>query len=227
MCVLKLRTIIIFALIISFVLVAYFMGFKGTFEASSKRTINNKIVIDAGHGLPDGGATANGITESTINLRIAKILKEKLEDLGYEIIMTREDENALASGASFKRDDLNLRTKIINESGAAFCVSIHLNKFTDSKYYGWQCFFSESSTDGKKLAELIQNGIKETIQIQNKRVPLKINGIKIVDKTTIPVVIVECGFISNLNEARLLLDDTYREKIALGIVKGIEDFYKN
>ena len=188
---------------------------------TTANSYTKRIVIDAGHGLPDGGATANGIVESDLNLEIALKLEEKLNDLGYDVIMTREDENNIASLdkqtsiSEIKRSDLNNRVDIINRSNADFCVSIHLNKYSVEKYWGWQSFYSKSSEDGKRLATNIQNEIGKYIDKQNNRQALTISNIKIVDKTSIPVVIVECGFISNNEEANLLKEDDYQEKIVI------------
>ena len=182
---------------------------------------SNVIVVDAGHGAPDGGASANGITESALNLIIAQKLEETLIDNGYDVIMTREDEDNIADAddqrsiTEMKRSDLNNRVKIINESDADFCISIHLNKYESSKYWGWQTFFNENSTEGKRLADNIQKCIGEFVERKNSRQALKISGIKIIDKTNIPVVIVECGFISNEEEAILLQNDEYQNKLVL------------
>ena len=184
-------------------------------------TYTKCIVIDAGHGLPDGGATGNGIVESDLNLAIAKKVEEELGARGYDVVMTREDENNIAdmdkqgSISQTKSSDLNNRVKIINESGADFCISIHLNKYSQEKYWGWQTFYSESSEVGKTLAMNIQKEIGEQIDRNNNRQSLTITGIKIVDKTSIPVVIVECGFISNVEEAGLLKNDEYQQNLAM------------
>lgn len=219
------------------IIIALIIAFKIFFENNKKvetmsHTFSNVIVVDAGHGLPDGGASNGDICESDINLAIAKKLKSMLEDKGYDVVMTREDENNIASTdeqssiSKIKQSDLNNRVKIINESDADFCISIHLNKFQNSKYWGWQTFYNKDSEEGKNLAKLIQDNIKKTVQKDNNRTPLKIEGIKIVDKTNIPVVIVECGFISNPEEAKLLQNDEYQTKLVEGIVNGVEEFCK-
>lgn len=193
---------------------------------------SNVIVIDAGHGLPDGGATNGNVYEADINLDIAKKLENELSNRDYEIIMTRNDENNIADSdkqtsiSAIKVSDLNNRVKIINESGADFCISIHMNKFENSKYWGWQTFYNENSEYGKKLAKCIQNNISKVIDRNNNRVPLKIDGIKIVDKTNIPVVIIECGFLSNPEELKLLQDENYQLKLVEGIANGVEEFYQ-
>ena len=191
-----------------------------------------KVVIDAGHGEPDGGAVSkDGIKESELNLQIAQKLKAKLEELNIEVIMTRENSNNISNLEEtqktireIKTTDLNNRVKIANESGASMLVSIHMNKFEDSKYRGWQTFYSKSSEEGKKLAENIQESIGEVIQSDNKRKALKIEGIKIIDKSQIPAVIVECGFLSNTEECNLLQDENYQEKMVEGIKIGIQKY---
>ena len=213
------------------------LGIHLTFQKSKQiETMANSfcgvIVVDAGHGLPDGGATNGELYESNINLAIAQKLQKELVNRGYEVVMTRKDENNIAdddkqsSISKMKQSDLNNRVKIINESNADFCISIHLNKFENSRYWGWQTFFNEKSEEGKKLAKCIQENVTKVIKKENKRTPLKIEGIKIVDKTSIPVVIVECGFLSNAEEANLLNDDSYQRKIVDGIVNGIEEYYQ-
>ena len=200
-------------------------------ETTSEALATTCIIVDAGHGEPDGGAvSADGVKESDINLQIANKLREELSLKGYQVIMTREDEDNISGLTetstirSIKSQDINNRVNLANSSGADFMISIHMNKYEDPKYYGWQTFYSKNSEKGKKLAECIQAGIKESTGIENKREALKIEGIKIVDKTTIPVVIVECGFLSNPEECTKLQDENYQTKLVEGIVLGIENF---
>ncbi len=194
---------------------------------------NNQItiIVDAGHGEPDGGAVSNdGIKESVLNLQIAKKLEELLNKNDFNVIMTRETDNNIGDSdkqnaiRKMKVSDINNRLDIINNSGANFVISIHMNKYTNPKYKGWQTFYSNTSEVGKKLAVLIQTGIGEIVNIPNNRTALKIEGIKLVDKSVIPVVIVECGFLSNEEEKNLLITDDYQNKIAEGIVCGISKF---
>lgn len=234
MYVIKLKNILFLfiTIIVLIFLFSYFEFLSNKLEVGAN-VYKNRIVIDAGHGLPDGGATVNNIVEADLNLSIAKKLEEELIELGYEVIMTRIDENNIAdkdkqkSISQTKQSDLNNRVNLINESDADLCVSIHMNKYSVAKYWGWQTFYSENSEDGKKLASLIQNGINMRIDKKNTREALKISNIKIIDKTTIPVVIVECGFISNPEEAKLLQNTEYQEELAHGICDGIEKYYKN
>ena len=202
-------------------------------ETTSSMITTTCVLIDAGHGEPDGGAvSADGVKESDINLQIASKLQKSLVSKGYQVIMTREDESNISglnddsTIRSIKTRDINNRVNLANSCGADFMVSIHMNKYEDPKYYGWQTFYSKNSEQGKKLAECIQTGIKESTGLENKREALKIEGIKIIDKTTIPVVIVECGFLSNIEECKKLQDEDYQSQIVNGIVCGIESYLK-
>ena len=107
----------------------------------------------------------------------------------------------------------------------AVFVSIHLNKIPQSQYSGWQTFFKDGNEDSKKLATSIQNNLNEAIQKENKRVPLKINNIYIIKKVEIPTTIVECGFLSNPEEEKLLQQDEYQAKLAWGIYNGIMQYF--
>ncbi len=193
-----------------------------------------KIVVDAGHGEPDGGATSSdGIKESDLNLEIATKLAKLLEESGIEVLMTRNDKNNIADSdkqssiREIKVSDIGNRIKIANESGAEFLISIHMNKFTSAKYYGWQTFYASGSDKGKQIAEKIQAAICENIpEIENKRTALSISGIKLVDKTEIPAVIVECGFLSNPDETKRLQTEEYQNKMAEGILNGIMNYLK-
>lgn len=202
------------------------------FNADSEPTYT--IVIDAGHGEPDGGAVSkNGIAEAGLNLEIASRLEEELDKLGYHIIMTRTTENNIADSdkqtpvRTMKVSDINNRIKIVNESQADMLISIHMNNFQNPKYYGWQTFYKKNSEESKVIAENIQTGISNNINRVNDRVALAITDIKLVDKSTIPAVIVECGFLSNEEDLRLLMTDEYKQQIVAGIVEGIEKCYAN
>lgn len=191
------------------------------------------IVIDAGHGEPDGGAVSrNGIAEAGLNLEIALKLKDELEALGYKIIMTRTTEENIADSnkqsplRAMKVSDINNRIEITNKSGADMLVSIHMNNFTNPKFYGWQTFYKKNSGASKVIAENIQTGISNNIERENDRLALPIKDIKLVDKSAIPAVIVECGFLSNEEDLRLLLTEEYKMQIVDGIVEGIEKCYE-
>lgn len=184
-----------------------------------------------GHGTPDEGASSDeGITEASINLKIALKVQNLLEEAGSTVILTRSDENGIYEEKSntlreMKVSDIKNRVKMGNESSADIFVSIHLNKITQQKYWGWQTFFKKGNEESKKLAEALQNGLNQTIQKENKRESLKIENIYIVDHVKIPITIVECGFLSNEEEEKLLQTEEYQNKLAWGIYVGIMDYF--
>jgi len=192
---------------------------------------NKVIVIDAGHGYPDNGAaSSNGITENEINLKIALKLQQLLEQSGSTVILTRSDENGIyeldkSTLKEKKVSDLKNRVKIGNESSADIFVSIHLNKIPQPQYYGWQTFFRQNDENSEVLAKLIQQNIKQVIQTENKREALAIKDKYIVDNIKLPICIVECGFLSNTEEEKLLQQDDYQNKLALGMYLGIIEYF--
>ena len=153
-----------------------------------------------------------------------------LEQSGATVILTRSDKNAIYDIDSKtlkqkKVSDIRNRVKIGNESSADIFVSIHLNKIPQQQYWGWQTFYKPDNVEGQKLASSIQNSLNESIQKENKRVPMKIDNIYIIKHVEIPTTIVECGFLSNPEEAELLQQDEYQNKIAWGIYNGIMDYF--
>ena len=190
------------------------------------------IILDAGHGKPDGGAVSkNGIIEANINLQIAQKVKNLLKQDNIKVIMTRSDENGIydesAKTISQKKvSDIKNRVKIGNNSQADIFVSIHLNKIEQEKYWGWQCFFKGNDEKSKKLSNSIQRGLNKTIQKENTRVPMKISKVYLVDHVNIPITVVECGFLSNNEEEKLLQDEDYQENLAWGIYQGIKEYFE-
>lgn len=190
------------------------------------------IVVDAGHGGMDGGAeSASGIKEKDINLNIAKYLKSYLEQGGAKVIMTRESdvslhENDDAAIRSRKRQDLLKRREIANTSGADMLLSIHLNQFEQSKYKGAQVFYETSSPKSKLLAASVQSSMRENLDKSNTRAEMKIASSKLqFQNLNLPAVIIECGFLSNPEEALMLNTPEYQEKTALAIYLGVLSYY--
>ena len=222
---LKKKTMVI-GEILSIVLISFLLLSSANFPVPVSAPLKSYcIVVDAGHGKPDGGAVSKeGIEEEALNLAIALKLRDALAEEGYEVIMTREnheniaDEEQKKSMRETKQSDLENRVKIANESHADFMISIHMNEFSNSHYWGWQTFYRKDSEEGKKLANLVQENLSRKIDRPNKRTILPIEKIKIIDKTTLPVIIVECGFLSNEEDVKLLQTEEYQEKIVLGIV---------
>lgn len=216
------------------VLFAFSIAFmsKNTADVSSG-PFTKRIIIDAGHGLPDGGAVGKmGSIESTLNLEIAKATQKKLTDMGYTVIMTRNDENTIADEGKTigekKKNDMHKRLEIINSSDADVFVSIHMNKFSDGKYRGAQVIYSGNMPSSQTLASLIQDKLVSLPDNVEKRVCAKGNdSIFLLKHSPIPSVIVECGFLSNFDEEELLNTKEYRNSLATAIADGINSYYKS
>ena len=181
-------------------------------------------------GEDEGAQSKNGTTESSTNLKIALKVQNLLEQSGCTVILTRSDENAIYEQDAKtlrqkKVSDIKQRVKIGNSSSADIFVSIHLNKIPESQYNGWQTFYKDGNENSKKLATSLQNSLNEAIQKENKRVPLKLDNVYIIKNVEIPTSIVECGFLSNEEEERLLLQDEYQNKLAWGIYTGIINYF--
>lgn len=180
---------------------------------------------------PDEGAqSSRGTTEAETNLKIALKLQNLLEQSGSSVILTRSDENAIydldAKTLKQKKiSDIHNRVKIGNKSSADIFVSIHLNKIPQQQYDGWQTFYNAQNQDGQKLAVAIQNNLNKAIQKENNRVAKSIDNIYIVKHVEIPTTIVECGFLSNPDEEKKLLEDEYQNRLAWGIYNGIIDYF--
>lgn len=189
------------------------------------------ILIDPGHGGIDGGAESkNGITEKDINLKIGLNLKKRLEKQHFKVVMTRDKDKGLYSDEGKirekKLEDLNNRCKMKEESNCDMFVSIHLNKFPQSKYYGAQVWYSDNK-NSTELAHIIQENLKEDLNDDSGRVEkpaLELYKVLRCSKS-IPSVIVECGFLSNEEEAYKLNTDKYQNKIAESICKSIKMYY--
>lgn len=182
------------------------------------------VVIDAGHGGDDPGKVGiNGALEKDLNLKIARLVKQFLEADDIRVVMTREDGNGLydASASNKKVQDMKRRIALIDEASPKVTVSIHQNSYPEEYVHGVQVFFYTGSTEGQKLAESIQNRIVETVDPDNKRQIKANDSYYLLKKTGTPIVIVECGFLSNQAEADKLCTDLYQEKIAWAIHMGI------
>lgn len=224
----KIVVFIFFIVIMSFTVAT--LHYESTNVFGGK--ITKCIVLDAGHGLPDGGAIGmTGTIESVVNLEITKLTKDILGKKGYKVIMTREDENSIyAEGKSLaekKKSDMKKRLEIINSSDADMFVSIHMNKFPSPNYCGAQVIYSGNFKESEELAMFIQREFHNIPENKSKREHLKApDGIFLLKKADIPAVIVECGFLSNFDEEKLLNTEKYQKKLAGAIVKGIENYYE-
>lgn len=190
-----------------------------------------RVIIDPGHGGKDGGAVSvTGAHEKQLNLDISLVLSDTLHALGYEVIMTRVDDIELThtDGGTRKMQDLLGRHKIARDNPDAVFVSIHMNKFPQEKYSGLQVYYSENDEHSLELARQIQSNVKDYIQQENNRKVKKADSsIFLLHKITSPAVLIECGFLSNNNEAALLDTVEYRAKLSAVIACSITNWYQN
>lgn len=205
---------------------------KPMISASANAYCPQKVIIDAGHGGFDGGAvSSDGTSEKDINLIIAKKVAEILKIYGFDVVLTREDDYVIGDNntgkiATRKKDDMVNRLTLINSDKNAVCVSVHLNKFTTSVPNGAQMFYGVKNPKSFELANAIQQSFKEHLQPTNNRVVKKgSKSIYLLYNAEIPMVIAECGFISNKNELSLLKTDEYQTKTALCISAGILNYF--
>ncbi|QGU00814.1 N-acetylmuramoyl-L-alanine amidase [Candidatus Syntrophocurvum alkaliphilum] len=186
---------------------------------------NKVIVVDAGHGGVDPGAIRGNIVEKDITLEISKKLTEKLSQAGALVIMTRETETDVIgeeiSGkiSNRKRKDLARRVEKAEEAKADLFISIHTNADVSSKWRGAQTFYSSGSEISKIYAESIQEEMTRILGNTNRKA--KPGSYYVMDKSSMPTVIVEVGFISNPQEAKLLQDDAYQSQVCYSILSGI------
>lgn len=189
-----------------------------------KRTV---VVIDAGHGGNDPGKVGiDGSLEKDINLQIAKRLKRYLEQSDVAVVMTREEDVGLYSEEDTKKKmaDMRKRCEIIEESGADLVVSIHQNSYHEEDVSGGQVFYYKSSEKGKKLAEILQKRFDYVLGDQNRRLAKANGNYYLLLHVKCPIVIVECGFLSNRREAAMLQQEEYQDKLAWTIHMGVLEY---
>lgn len=185
------------------------------------------LVLDAGHGGFDGGAVSpNGITEQEINLHVTKKVESLAGLFGIPTELTRKDGNALdyEAGRSVRENkvaDIKARQHICEQIQNPVFISIHLNKFEQSRYFGAQVFYGEKNAQSKAIAESIQEALKSGIANGNHRVAKPAgDSIYLMRTLTCPALIVECGFLSNPEDEAALVQDTYQTQLAVCILAG-------
>lgn len=195
-------------------------------QVSDKMDLPEKevcVVIDPGHGGADPGKVGiNQALEMDVNLQIAKMLKTFLETEGINVVMTREDASGLydENASNKKVQDMKRRLQLIEETDPLLIVSIHQNSYHEEYVKGAQVFYYATSEKSKLLAELIQESLRE-LDPENHRKAKGNDSYYLLKKTNKPIVIAECGFLSNASEADKLITPFYQEKIAFKIHMGI------
>lgn len=230
-----LLSFLLFSLLLSALLVLFigvsthFSKKDSTVNAPTKKHFT--VVLDAGHGGEDGGAVGvNGVLEKDLNLAITESVAQYLKEMGISVICTRSedvllyDKNADYEGRK-KMLDLAARLKIAKETENAIFVSVHMNSFPQTQYSGLQVYYSGNDPRSASLANLIQKRVREELQPTNSRkTKAATSSIYLLDRITSPAILVECGFLSNLEECQKLSSEEYRDQLARILAKTIADY---
>ncbi len=220
---------LISAVFSSLLLVLCFFAGKGAALLTSGGNIQVRekeycVVIDAGHGGIDPGKVGvNGVNEKEINLEIAFLLKNYLEAQDVKVVMTRESDEGLydADATNKKVQDMKRRVAMIEEYAPDVAVSIHQNSYPQENVKGAQVFYYGGSKEGSRLAAILQDVLIDRLDKENRRREKANDSYYMLKKTSVPIVIVECGFLSNAEEAKKLCDEGYRDDLAWAIHLGI------
>jgi len=224
-----------FVLIIGYIVFAVLMSkvYESVSMQVDLQEKNRCVIIDPGHGGEDSGAVSlNGVFEKDINLNVSRFLKNMMKVSGFKVIMTRDTDVSIHDKSSKtyrkkKSSDLHNRLKLIKDTGGTL-ISVHQNFFPNcADCCGAEVIYSKNNPKSKELAECIKKSITSMIQPENKR-PLKKSGEKIflLHNTKIPAVLVECGFISNLQEEKKMIDVNYQKQMAFCIYCGFLEYFK-
>ena len=222
--------LLFYCLVVSIFLAAAYWGSKAT-DVIARRIPTSRshtIIIDAGHGGEDGGATScTGKLESVYNLEIARKLNDLMHLLGLHTKMVRtSDTSVYTQGNSIaekKVSDLNYRVKLVNETENAILVSIHQNTFPDGQYRGAQVFYAPKG-EGKDLAEQLQTALVQTLNPGSNRRSKRADGVYLMEHIQKTGVLVECGFLSNAEEEANLRSEDYQKKLVCVIAATVFNF---
>ncbi|MGE8081712.1 N-acetylmuramoyl-L-alanine amidase CwlD [Peribacillus loiseleuriae] len=187
------------------------------------------IVLDAGHGGIDGGATAENVLEKEISLAVTLKIRDLLQEQGALVLMTRESDKDLADEGTKgvrnrKQEDLHNRVAFINESNADLFLSIHLNSIPSKKWKGAQTFYTGRFEENKKVAKFIQTEIIRNLE-NTSREAKTINQVYIMSNAKKPGALVEIGFLSNNEERGNLIKESYQEKISAAVYNGVLRYF--
>jgi N-acetylmuramoyl-L-alanine amidase len=206
-------------------------GTKAFAKDENAPTSDLVIILDAGHGGMDGGcSSADGVPEKGINLNILLDVRDLLQTMGYKVEVTRDTDTSIHDKgvegiANQKSSDMDNRLALFNKYDNAICLSIHQNLFTDPRYSGAQMFYSDNVEGSQELAQLLQKTFVQNIQPENNR-EIKLTGkeLFLCYYSENPTVMVECGFLSNPQEAENLKSEEYQKQIAFSICSALNEY---
>lgn len=205
-------------------LVCFFVLAREAAVTASQLSRDPVIVIDPGHGGEDPGMLGvGGLKEKGINLAVAWKLKEILQEQGFSVVMTREEDTCLCGedARNKKAQDMQKRIAIIEEASPLLTVSIHQNSYQDPEVFGPQVFYYTDSAEGEALAGFLQEELNQGLSIKRPRKEKGNKTYYLLKKSKGVLAIVECGFLTNPEEAALLQEEKYQKKVAEAIARGI------
>lgn len=224
------RKIIELSMAIFLLIGVFFLAREGAeMVAGKNKDYDYTVVLDPGHGGSDPGKVGvHKEQEKEINLQIALLVKEILEQEKVKVVMTRESDKGLAgeSTSNKKVQDLKRRCSLIHQVQPDCVISIHQNSYPDDSVKGAQVFYYEDSQEGKILADILQKHLVESLDKENHRQAKGNRSYYLLKKTDVLTVIVECGFLSNPEEAAQLTSKEYQKKVAAAICKGTMEYLK-
>jgi len=218
-------------LILLFLILQYDFTDNDSWDSWNLPLSGKVILLDPGHGGPDGGAGDTQALEKDIALNVTLKVREYLQEQGALVLMTREDDRDLADedtrGFSKRKvEDLKQRLELINHSGAEFFVSIHLNSIPSPRWSGAQTFYATNKDGNARAAKFIQDELIRNLENTTRKAKV-LNTVYILKNAEIPGALVEVGFLSNPGERANLKDEVYQEKLAASIYNGIMRYYSN
>lgn len=207
----------------------HFSPYLKTFKYGKQNQFT--VIVDAGHGAPDGGTVGvGGTVEQKINMAIAKKLQEVLEGKGLRVVMTRDGDEGLQNTTGdnirqMKREDMNKRLEIMKKSKADLFVSIHMNSFESEKIKGLRLFYDKKHPEMKELAEIMQEKMGAVTGADMKAVKTADDRLFLLKNPPVPSILAECGFLSNPEEEKKLNDEEYQARLAWAIADAIEKYF--
>ena len=214
----KIELLMVLLLLIGAIIASKGLSEYVTSEKVEKGT--KTVVLDAGHGSEDPGKIGiNNVLEKDVNLKISKKVQKRLIEQGIHVVMTREDDDGFynESESNKKIADMKKRVALINETKPDIAVSIHQNSYHEESIKGAQVFYYTHSKEGERAATVM----REALDINNKRQAKENSTYYMLKRTEVPTIIVECGFLSNVEEAEKLKNEEYQDKVAEAICAGI------
>jgi N-acetylmuramoyl-L-alanine amidase len=198
-------------------------------DAAWRAASEPRVLIDPGHGGADGGATGvNGTQEKTVNLAVSRTIYALLRVMGVQTDITREDDRSIHSADATtlreqKVSDMHNRLAMYDQ--ATLVVSVHQNHFSQSQYSGTQVFCSPNHPQSRVLGEHIRGAVLGLLQPENTReLKMADDSVFLLANTQTPAVLVECGFVSNSQEEKQLLDPSYQQRVGEAVAQGMENY---